>query len=804
MNSSAQYLANNLLIQTEESGISSFLQWFTREPHDQWLLVLDDLSLDSFPEHQRKSLVDFLSNFDRKCGEIIITTTLDAQLIVHTSDDDSPQPHIIEVSPLSEPESKKMLNASSKSVLPALTKEAQAVILGIAEGLPSRIQFLVAFWQNIKESSEPKQTWEIFEKKVRGQSSDHALGEAFSMALDQVKLESIESYDILCFATHLDIQGIPDVLLTAIWHESHSSLTLRVRRCLRKLVSFSLISWSPETNRSFMAESTRSQIRKKMLQCRSVNASLQKVIQVLARLFTATPATRRTCEDLLPHVQQVSRSEIFADEDKTPRLSLLLQLGKFNMMLSMHEDARDAFQRALKVQKLISDTDDLGRLEIEEKIASVLLAQDKIEEAADLHKLIEESYQKILPSDHYRLLMHSGQYGVVFLEQGKWEEAEKRLLQGLKGAQEIYDDSDGKVLAIKNDIARLQFMRGCYEDAFQKYEELLNQYRLQYEDSNPQVFQTMSWIARVLGRLGKHQESAEMYRKAADSASASSQVSLEFILSARGNLAVALSGIGQLSKAAEEQQKIIDLYKLLEPQPSLNVIRTSLNLGITLERLSRYDESRAILEIANNGLVGAGLGNTHPTSLEVRNSLALSYLRLDEFSKAETEYYKLVDTQKALHPGEPDHPDVLLVKNNLAGSLQRQDRYIEAIAIQQEVYDCAMRIGAGSRIALMAGTNLAESFRMLAETGVENKEELLDKAEELHRAVLTEREEQFGEMWQTWVTRINIGMVLQAKGKEDEALIWYKDLDTLADVVGEKNWTVKVGRAKLKKLDSRT
>jgi hypothetical protein len=97
--------------------------------------------------------------------------------------------------------------------------------------------------------------------------------------------------------------------------------------------------------------------------------------------------------------------------------------------------------------------------------------------------------------------------------------------------------------------------------------------------------------------------------------------------------------------------------------------------------------------------------------------------------------------------------------------------------------------------------NLAESLRLWAEEGQSDQVVMLEEARRLHREILEQRELQLGEVFQTWISRINVGMVLQAQGKLEGVRAWYVDLDKLKEAVGESNMTVMMMRQKLKELE---
>jgi len=192
--------------------------------------------------------------------------------------------------------------------------------------------------------------------------------------------------------------------------------------------------------------------------------------------------------------------------------------------------------------------------------------------------------------------------------------------------------------------------------------------------------------------------------------------------------------------------------------------------------------------------------------LRVRNCLAMVYARLGHLEEAERECDELVAVQVKLHQSQETHPDVLLVRNNYAGVLQRQKRYAETLEVQLDVFAKAVpepdKEGVmWPRIGMFGGYNLAESYRLWAEEkNASDPAGMLEKAEKMHQKVLTQREKQFGEVWPTWVSRVNLGMVQQAPGRTEQARSCYVDLDKLAEAVGESNATVKMAREKCKEL----
>jgi tetratricopeptide (TPR) repeat protein len=117
-------------------------------------------------------------------------------------------------------------------------------------------------------------------------------------------------------------------------------------------------------------------------------------------------------------------------------------------------------------------------------------------------------------------------------------------------------------------------------------------------------------------------------------------------------------------------------------------LNTHLSLGVTLERLSQYDDAlphfRQAFELCKDE------SRTHPSLLRVRNCMAVLYLKQGDAEKAEPLLRELLEVQMERHADNPAHPEVLLAQNNLGGALQRQRKYVDAIKIQRDVLDKAL------------------------------------------------------------------------------------------------------------------
>ena len=103
------------------------------------------------------------------------------------------------------------------------------------------------------------------------------------------------------------------------------------------------------------------------------------------------------------------------------------------------------------------------------------------------------------------------------------------------------------------------------------------------------------------------------------------------------------------------------------------------------------------------------LGTDHPDTLMVRNNLAFAYRSVGRFDEAIELYERvLADQERVLGP---DHPDTLITRNNLAGAYHSAGRFDEAIELFEWVLADRVRVlGPDHPDTLATRNNLAFAY----------------------------------------------------------------------------------------------
>ena len=180
--------------------------------------------------------------------------------------------------------------------------------------------------------------------------------------------------------------------------------------------------------------------------------------------------------------------------------------------------------------------------------------------------------------------------------------------------------------------------------------------------------------------------------------------------------------------------------------------------------LGLLGDSAAQAIVIGERLVAAServLGPDHPDTLVVRNNLALAYRDAGRTAEAISLDEQVLATRERAQG--PDHSDTLISRNNLAIAYQDTDRTDEAISLHEQNLAARERdLGSDHPDTLNSRNNLAIGYRAAGR---------LDEAISLGEQTLAARERVLGsDHPDTLGSRNNLAFAYQAAGRTDEAI----------------------------------
>jgi serine/threonine protein kinase/tetratricopeptide (TPR) repeat protein len=164
-------------------------------------------------------------------------------------------------------------------------------------------------------------------------------------------------------------------------------------------------------------------------------------------------------------------------------------------------------------------------------------------------------------------------------------------------------------------------------------------------------------------------------------------------------------------------------------------------------------------------LLEGELGKKAPLTLQALRDLALTLAYDSRFAQSENLTREILGLQTETLGA--DHPDTLTTTNNLALIVKAQGHFSEALPLFERVADIRRRtLGIADRATLISLSNLAMLLRSLNRT---------ERAERLMREVVAaEREHHPGDP-DGLISLDQLGMVLTAAGKTDEAIACHRE-----------------------------
>ena len=161
------------------------------------------------------------------------------------------------------------------------------------------------------------------------------------------------------------------------------------------------------------------------------------------------------------------------------------------------------------------------------------------------------------------------------------------------------------------------------------------------------------------------------------------------------------------------------------------------------------------------------LGTDHPDTLMVRNNLAFAYRSVGRFDEAIELYERVLADQKWVLG--PDHPNTLTTRSNLAGAYRSVGRFDEAIELFEWVLADRVRVlGPDHPKTLTTCNNLAVAYHSAGR---------FDEAIELFEWVLADRVRVLGpDHPDTLATRNNLAFAYHSAGHFDEAVNAWEEL----------------------------
>lgn len=532
----------------------------------------------------------------------------------------------------------------------------------------------------------------------------------------------------------------------------------------------------------------------------------QKAVSLLSAVFPHGDSSQwRACDVLMPHVDRVLLYDLSYESDDEARMEHAILLKNVGSYLELHGNFDAAFKKLDQVLKLyksegkpniaysdaIYDESALLVRTVEKKIVNTLITQGKFKEAEARAQIIQAKLTASSKKSDSRLLealLFSNTMGSILHRQGRFKEAEPLYKEALEANIILHDKSHVDSFNIETNLAQLYVDMGKYKAARAMHKTLVADQERILGPTHHNTIYARQMLAKAMAAEGDYSAAAETNEEVLRLAEQVLGSKHPDTLSTKNDLAIAMKELGNFSRSEALHREVLACRLELgsagktaageaAAEADINVISSRTNLATVLEKQGKYADAASILEVALAS-ASSELGDRHPVTLTITNTLGLVFLRQGKFTEAESMIAPLLGINEELYG--KDHAKTMTVRNNLGGCLQRQGRWKEAIYHHRTTMETAADprgLGAKHPFSLRSRNNVAEALREMAEAmrkdpNHDPKEiaEALEEAKELQEQALQWREEVLGPgHLDTLTSCFNLGQVLHAQGRHQEA-----------------------------------
>ena len=273
-------------------------------------------------------------------------------------------------------------------------------------------------------------------------------------------------------------------------------------------------------------------------------------------------------------------------------------------------------------------------------------------------------------------------------EQGKWEEAEKLLLQAYTNEQLRLGKAHPRVIQLLSLVANLAFRKGDYQAAQMRYQEAANLAQSALGPDHPETLRFKAHAALALSDSGNHADAILAFREQIPIRAKVIGDDHPDLLTMRSNYANALHAAGQLDAAEFEIEAVFRRRSALFGDAHPDTLAAINVLGVIVSQRKDFPKAEVLFAQASK-LYLAAKGPAHPETIMMQTNYFSALRNLMRFDEAITGFTELQGRAEQFFPA--DHWFLAVVHNNFGLSLMEAGRYPEAALLLNKSYQTAQK-----------------------------------------------------------------------------------------------------------------
>ncbi|OQE46834.1 hypothetical protein PENCOP_c001G07487 [Penicillium coprophilum] len=717
--------------------------WLLDSKRGKWIMILDNIDDDNFlhvrpsPDQNIKHpLITYIPRYEN--GSVILTARnkqsawriVNESNVVHIEPDESHARALIH---------KKLLLQESEEDIKSLAETLEYMPLAIVQAVaymahraPRRTiqQYLDQFQKSERrrikllehQSGNPQRDWE----------ASNSILITWQISFDYIQQARKSAADLLSLMSFFDRQGIPEYVLhddkkdeASNPMENHSSDEddsedsdsdddENFENDLVLLRNYSFITVGEE--KIFAMHALVQLATRNWLDFHGgIEAPKARFVHNLCRDF---PGGGYECwekyQALFPHVKAAaSMSKRPASKESIMDWAFLLyksawyawRSGDLAEMKRMAEKSRSETQKVLPAEHSQS-------LACASRVALVYMQTGKWEDAEELNQHVLKVRRETLGDEHQETLTSMANLALTYDNLERLQDAEALHLEVLATRKKVLGDQHQDTLDGMNNLGNNYWLQGQWKKAENIHMQVLKM-RRDFGEEDPDNLTTTSNLARSYDKQERFGDAEVLHKRVLESRKKLFSDEHPDVLMSMNNLGMNFLGQGRFGEAGPLFMKAAEGRRNVLGEHHLDTINSMEQLDVVYRKQENWADSQALLKQLLETLMRV-FGEDHPRTLSTTNKLAFSYWVQGQYREAEELFKRCHEGFNRVH-GEED-PRTLLAMSNLASSYRRQSRWLDAEPLDRKVFECRNRtLGATDVDTVLAMVELAVTCKNLGQ-----------------------------------------------------------------------------------------
>jgi serine/threonine protein kinase len=338
---------------------------------------------------------------------------------------------------------------------------------------------------------------------------------------------------------------------------------------------------------------------------------------------------------------------------------------------------------ALAIRRRLLGDDHLLTMQSMQSLGLLFVEQGKLDQAEPLYREAVERSRRTMGTDHPETLEATTWLGYLLKTKGKLDAAEPYLREALERRRRVLGDDHVDTLTSITYMADLLHAQGRFAQAEPLIREALDRSRRVLGDDHRNTLAALVNMGRLLKDQGKleaaqplYEEALERYRRVLGEDHPHTFISMNNL----GNL---LKSRGSLDQAERLLRETLERRRRVLGEDHQNTLTSMNGMALLLQEQGKLNEAETLLREALEGYRRI-VGDNHPKTLDTVSNLARLLHAQKQFKAAEPLAREALTRRRQVLGG--DHALTLQSMSNLSFVLEAQGNHREAEPLVGELY----------------------------------------------------------------------------------------------------------------------